>query len=72
VQQALVAAAEEVAVRVSSLLTLYAHEHPRHSTAQQQVPEQVLLATPLVEAQVSVVRRQAWVRVSFALDERRA
>jgi hypothetical protein len=73
VQQVLVAAEEEVAVRVSNLLTMYAHEHPRHSTAQQLVPEQVLLVTPLVEVQISVVvQRQAWVRVSVALDERRA
>ena len=62
-------------VRVSSLLTGPAHDH---STAQRPVQEQVSNATLLIEVQqraevqLSVAQRQAWVRVSVALDERRA
>jgi hypothetical protein len=55
-----------------NLLTQYAHESPCHSTRQQPVPEQAWLATLLVEAQVSIARRQAWAQVSVVLDERRA
>lgn len=55
-----------------SLLTRYAHESLHRSTRQQRAPEQVWLATPLAEVQVSVARRQAWVQLLVVLDERRA
>jgi hypothetical protein len=63
------------AVRVWNLPTGYVHGH---STVQQPVQEQALIATLPVEAergaeeQISVAQRQVLVRVSVALDQRRA